>query len=1453
MSVMEPHSDKLQYIFDNARVGIAICNAKDNTLEMVNPAFAAIHGYEPHELIGVSPGEVFAPECMLRLQAHENVPSCAINDVSFETTHIRKDGSLVPVSVHITVIKDENGIIKQRIANIQDISDQKKTKSELQITHERFAQIYDNSIDIIYLIEVTPEGRFIHLDINPAYVRASGMSREAIVGCYVDEFENETYRTILLEKYGSCLTAGKKTDYTNDYPLPSGVRTLHSVLTPLFDEKGRIHQIVGIARDITEQKRMESALEAREREFRSLAKNHPDNIARWDTDGRYLYINPVHERTLGKSAAQVIGTFLSDEHAAVKAAITQVAITGEQITVSQTVPAQDESLEYHEVAITPERDLSGKIVSILGIGRNVTERKRQEEVVREREAFLDSLLKAIPIPVFYKNTDGIYLGVNKAYETFFGTTPEQFVGKSVFDIHPKELAEIYHAKDTEVFESKAEIQQYETQLKHTNGMLHDIIFSKAAFFDNQGDVKGLIGAVLDITERKRSEEALKSQSILLQSVLESSPNVTIFALDREYNYSAFNQNHGKVIHEIWGHEIDIGMNMLDSITREDDKQKAKALFDKALAGECFVDETEYGDETLSRSYWQTYYAPMIDNNGEIIGLTCFNLNITDKRKQELQLHKTKAKLSAVISTIPDLIWVKDAEGVYMMCNPAFENFFGAKCGEIVGKTDYDFISRSQADFFRQKDLEAMEAGEMRINEEEIIFAHNGQRALLETRKIPVYNGKEFMGVLGIGHDITERKKMESKIATQKEFQNTLLVGIAEAGLGVHVIEEGKYIYTNDLKKAKKYGYDETSFDTKPNFLETIHPDDRSKALNMYARRLRGEDVPNTYELGVVQTDGVRREHSVSVIVIPNTDPIQTIVVTQDITERKVMEERIIQNESRLKEAQKIAKVGSWELEFPGFELTWSDEIYRIFEIDPKQFQPSYDSFLNAIHPDDRDYLDTVFNDSLNNKTPYDIVHRLSMSDGRIKYVHERGETIYDKEGNLIRSVGTVQDITKQKVIEKKIDHMAHHDALTGLPNRTLAKIRAEQIMDQAKCSDSKAAFLFIDLDGFKAINDTLGHSVGDLILKSVASRLKACIRESDTISRQGGDEFLLVLSGVQENGVIASIAKKILAALEKSFEINSHTLCLSGSIGIALYPDHGETFELLLQNADTAMYKAKETGKNGYHFYTQQMTHNMIGQFKIQNDLKNGLENDEFILFYQPQIDLATNRITGVEALIRWCHPQLGMMPPMSFIPIAESSGLIVPIGQWVIEEACRQAALWQKMGIDLCVAVNISAMQFKRGNLEEIVKNALHTSKINPNRLELELTESIMMHDADNTLQSVRNLKELGVQLSIDDFGTGYSSLAYLKRFAVDKLKIDQSFVRDILQDREDATIVKTIIQMAKNLNLKTIAEGVENAQVLSVIDAYGCDEVQGYHFAKPMGASEFEYYHTNFYNSES
>ncbi len=451
----------------------------------------------------------------------------------------------------------------------------------------------------------------------------------------------------------------------------------------------------------------------------------------------------------------------------------------------------------------------------------------------------------------------------------------------------------------------------------------------------------------------------------------------------------------------------------------------------------------------------------------------------------------------------------------------------------------------------------------------------------------------------------------------------------------------------------------------------------------------------------------------------------------------------------------------------------------------------------------------------------------------------------DEIGTVCNAFNGLLD--QQEESRREIEFLAYHDVLTGLPNQLLVKDRLTHAIAHAARSNAKVALLFLDLDNFKAINDSLGHPVGDALLKAVANRLRDCVRDTDTISRQGGDEFLITLPEVWVVDDIAAFAEKLLEKLSGAFTIETHELSTSVSIGIALYPDDSQDFDTLLKKADTAMYEAKDAGRNTYRFFNERMNIEASEYLRIRNGLRRALENGEFVLYYQPQIDLGSGAVIGAEALIRWRHPELGLVPPGRFIPIAEDSGLIVPIGEWVLHEACWQVAAWQAAGLpDLTVAVNLSAVQFKRGDVERTVTGALKESAIDPAFLELELTESILIKDTESVLATVRRLKALGVKLSIDDFGTGYSSLSYLKRFNVDKLKIDQSFIRDLAVDPENEAIVRAVIQMARSLNLRTVAEGVEAENILDSLRSYGCDEAQGYYFARPLPAVEFERYVT-------
>ena len=474
-------------------------------------------------------------------------------------------------------------------------------------------------------------------------------------------------------------------------------------------------------------------------------------------------------------------------------------------------------------------------------------------------------------------------------------------------------------------------------------------------------------------------------------------------------------------------------------------------------------------------------------------------------------------------------------------------------------------------------------------------------------------------------------------------------------------------------------------------------------------------------------------------------------------------------------------------------------------------------------------------------------------DGSLFWERMLVSPLKDATGKVSSCVFIKEDITEREETRRRIEQLAYHDALTGLPNRLLLRDRFSQVQALAHRMHSRVALMYLDLDRFKTINDSLGHPVGDDLLKAVVARLKGCVRESDTISRQGGDEFIVLLGDVRDGEAASRVADKIHQRMADPIEVQGHLLSTSFSIGVALYPDDGDDFDILLKKADTAMYHAKEAGRNIHRFFTEQMNAKVVEHLLLETRLRQALENNEFVLHYQPQIDLQNGTIVGVEALIRWINPEGGVIAPGRFIPIAEDSGLIVPIGNWVLGEACRQAREWQQSGLPpFTVAVNLSATQFRRQDLINNVINALVLADLDSQWLELELTESILIQDTEATLDSVRRLKALGVKLSVDDFGTGYSSLTYLKRFAVDKLKIDQSFVRDLLTDPEDAAIVRAIIQMAHSLKLKTIAEGVENEELGNLLREFQCDEIQGYWLARPMPHDELASFVRNYHSHQ-
>ncbi len=471
-----------------------------------------------------------------------------------------------------------------------------------------------------------------------------------------------------------------------------------------------------------------------------------------------------------------------------------------------------------------------------------------------------------------------------------------------------------------------------------------------------------------------------------------------------------------------------------------------------------------------------------------------------------------------------------------------------------------------------------------------------------------------------------------------------------------------------------------------------------------------------------------------------------------------------------------------------------------------------------------------------------ISHEAQREDGRPLWLETRARIETDPDGERVtRIVAISRDITQRRETEERLTYLANYDSLTGLPNRTLFRDRLRRAIARAQRNGTKVALLFLDLDRFKNINDSLGHHAGDQLLRGMARRLQKHAREGDTVARLGGDEFTVILEGIKDPEDAAAVARKILELMETPFRLDGHEIIVSTSIGITLFPDDAQDMRTLLKNADTAMYRTKEKGRNNYHFYTADMNAKAVEHLMLENSLRFAIDRQEFLLYYQPQVDLHSRRIIGVEALLRWMHPEQGLIEPDRFIPFAEETQLIIPIGEWVLRNACRQAKAWEEAGLPpMRMAVNLSMQQFRQPDFVAVVRSALDESGLDPTHLELEITEGFLAHNIEKTAQMLHELKDLGVNLSIDDFGTGFSSLNYLRKFPLKKLKIDQSFVRDITTNTDDANIAEAIIALGKSLQLEVVAEGVEEEGQLYFLRTHGCDQVQGFLVSHPLPAEE-------------
>lgn len=1054
-----------------------------------------------------------------------------------------------------------------------------------------------------------------------------------------------------------------------------------------------------------------------------------------------------------------------------------------------------------------------------------------------------------------------------------GNGPEEWEQR----IHPEDRAEALATMQGYI-DGKTPVYASEHRLLCKDGG-YKWILDRAMIVGRDGDGKALrmIGIHTDITGLKQAEQ----KNHLLGDIIEQSLN-EVYINDRDTLHFEYVNN--SVINNL-GYSLEELKNKAPpDIKPTFDLASYRAFIRPLLTGEQQQLRFESVHRRKDGSRYPVDISLQMHHGDSADYLVAIAMDISQRKAIERSLAEERNLLSNLINHIPDYIFYKNTDGEYKLCNQMVANYFNRSALDIIGHDDFAFLSPEMAEAFRRYDAKVL-AEQCTIVKEETIGLPDGRPLTVEMLKTPFRdNDGKLLGLIGIGRDITVRKANEHRISRLSNFYasfskiNHAIIQIDnEQELFVTVCAITANIATVNLAWIGLPDADtreiwpvavagelhgclaDLKFPLNPDIPEGHGPTAQAYLENkiVVANGFQGAPTTGHWQPHCVWVA------SCAVPVLKNRQPYAVLTVYSDEKDFFDGEVQDLLGELSMdiafaldlysreaarcqaeKQLQLTAKVFSQGRE----AIMISDRDNTIMTVNKaftaitgytEQEVVGKNPKLLASGRQDRDFYRALWDTLLkNNFWCGELWNR--HKDGTIYPEWLAISVVRDEAGEVANYIGTFTDISQNKRSEQQIERLSHFDPLTNLPNRLLLKSRVDYQVIVAARHKQGLALLFVDLDHFKNINDSLGHTVGDQLLIEAGQRLLACVREEDTVARLGGDEFVILLADCNSNGA-ALVSNNIITAISAPIAILGHQLHITASVGISLYPHNGNTFEELSKNADTALNQAKKQGRNQYQFFTAPMQEQSVRRMAIENGLRQAIANHELMVYFQAQADTQTLQINGAEALLRWRHPLLGMVTPSEFIPVAEECGLIVPIGDWVLDQAVTVAKQCHDEGFPLTIAVNLSLAQFRANALVDTVRQTLAHHRLPPECLELELTESIAMHNTEMAIDITHQLTELGVKLSIDDFGTGYSSLSYLQRFSLHKLKIDQSFTLNMVGNRESENIVDAIISLAKSLGLKTIAEGVETDRQLAMYQQKQCDEIQGYYFSQPIPADEF------------
>lgn len=1056
------------------------------------------------------------------------------------------------------------------------------------------------------------------------------------------------------------------------------------------------------------------------------------------------------------------------------------------------------------------------IILYVIIKHRVASVQHVNEELKKSEESIRSLFENTTIGVYRTTPDGRILMANPALIKMLGYS--SFEDLSERNLEQKEYQPFYPRKlFREKLETDGEIKGLESYWMKKDGTNIYLRESAVVIRGNDQNILYYEGTVEDISERKLAETALQESELRYRTLAEAAHD-SIFIINPDYTIQYVN---------IFGASL-LGCNpdsMIGKPLNQFFPAEAAARMTSKLQEVFDTGSPTYDlnrTPFLEHEIWlDTWLAPIKNEKGEITAVLGISRDATKNKQAEEELRRTKTYMESILNNSLDLIFTIKQDGKPGFINPQLRNMTGYTAEQAQKMHFLEYIPQHRKAFMLEKWKE-VNRGIPSIYETEIMKADGSLIHCLISQTII----KEFDEILVAVLEITEKKKAEIQLAQTASELQAIFQALPDIYFKINtagIILEWKESKQDDL-------FIPPDQFLHKNFRELLPPEVAQKFEDAI------EEIMLTKSLVMIEYPLFMprgQEHYEARLVPLMGD--QIIVIIRNITERKLTEEALRKANLIIENSPVILFI--WKAE-EGWPVEFVSNNISQYGYTAEEFYAGYRKFTDIIYPDDLERINReVIQYSNEGRKDFRQIYRIICKNQDIRWVDDWTLIIRDEKGIVTHFQVIIRDITERKWAEERLNYLAYHDALTGLPNRLLFNDRLSQAIGHAHTRRELVALMLLDLDHFKEVNDTLGHDIGDMLLQAVAQRLKISLREGDTVARMSGDEFTFIITDIINIQDVEKNAHSIIESFMQPFTIDFHELAVTPSIGISIYPFDGDSHEALMKNADIAMYRAKGQGRNNYQFFEPAMNISSSERIQLEKSLRKALERKEFIIYYQPYIDLITEKILGVEALLRWQHMHLGLLLPMKFIPLAEETGIIITIDEWVLSNACKQNKSWQDAGLPpISIAINLSAREFHQQDLLEVVSRVLRETQLDPQLLELEITESTAMQNLENTVFILSKLKDIGAKITIDDFGTGYSSLSYLKKFPIHSLKINQYFIQDIDNNPDDAAIVSAIIALAHSLNIKVIAEAVETEEQKQLLLSLNCDEMQGYLFSRPI-----------------